>query len=204
MRASQQDAWPKSGKSGFGGSSCSHNSRAVVVRIASAEFRAAGMYHSNGIRRRCGRPRSKNTPIKVPGCCNGAQHSEPSGKIVVPAVVSPQQFHRLAINYMTHPIHRQGTVCFHPGVGRASMSRVSWRSHLHRRGSPPERAMPCRDGVPRKGRGFVGGVGLLRNPSTHFAAEPQPGYGAITAGDCRSARRRLTHPTVTNMLCRMG
>jgi hypothetical protein len=28
-------------------------------------------------------------------------------------VVSPQQVHRLAINYMTHPIHGTGAVCFH-------------------------------------------------------------------------------------------
>jgi hypothetical protein len=40
-------------------------------------------------------------------------------------VVLPQQVHKLAINYMTHPIHRAGMVCFHRGVGKASMSRVS-------------------------------------------------------------------------------
>jgi hypothetical protein len=34
-------------------------------------------------------------------------------------VASPQQVHNFAINYMTHPIHSAGAVCFHPGgVGR--------------------------------------------------------------------------------------
>jgi hypothetical protein len=36
----------------------------------------------------------------------------PSGKMVVIAVVSPQQVHKLAINYMTHPIHPADAVCF--------------------------------------------------------------------------------------------
>src|ERR1700676_964098 len=33
--------------------------------------------------------------------------------MVVIAMISPQQVHKLAINYMTHPIHAAAAVCFH-------------------------------------------------------------------------------------------
>ena len=36
----------------------------------------------------------------------------PNGNMVRIAVVSPQQIRKLAINYMTHPIHYAASVCF--------------------------------------------------------------------------------------------
>jgi hypothetical protein len=36
----------------------------------------------------------------------------PNGNMVRIAVVSPQQIRKLAINYMTHPIHYAAPVCF--------------------------------------------------------------------------------------------
>jgi hypothetical protein len=66
-------------------------------------------------------------------------------------VVSPQQFRKVAINYMTHPIHYAALVCFDPrGVGRQCPA-YRWRfpppsARLARTRAPSERATPCRDG----------------------------------------------------------
>src|ERR1700730_12977374 len=46
---------------------------------------------------------------------NEVKAGDREGKIVVVDVASPQQIRKLAIIYMTHPIHSSGAVCFHPG-----------------------------------------------------------------------------------------
>jgi hypothetical protein len=98
-------------------------------------------------------------------------------------VVLPQQVHKLAINYMTHPIHPAGVVCFHPGVGKASMfcvsmARIPIGAARPRQSKLLSRAMPCRDGVDAS----VGWVEPLRETHRLTAAETQlVGYGAKSA-----------------------
>jgi hypothetical protein len=58
---------------------------------------------------------------------SSAERKRPSGKIVVVQnrggrVALPQQVHKLAINYMTHPIHAAGALCFHRGGVRRQCS----------------------------------------------------------------------------------
>jgi hypothetical protein len=156
---------------------------------------------SNGKRKPPGGFRLK---ILLSNSCgtNHGQHVESSGKIVVSAVLSPQLIHRLAINYMTHPIHPEGTVCFHLGVGRASMSRVPWRFHLHRRGSPATE-------LPLSGRcraemefappqppllvGFSAARGVQIRRGRRSARNPTFG---LAAGAAESIQRRLTRRSV--------
>jgi hypothetical protein len=70
--------------------------------------------------------------------------------MVVIDVVSPQQDHKLAINYMTHPIHSAGAVCSIVaglGVNVPRMMALPPPSvRLARDRAPSERAMPCRNG----------------------------------------------------------